>query len=317
MGNSNDSFAQGDAMPSLQSYLIEGYLRLMKRLAPPVSGEWDIEKERADTEAMAKQFGRFSGVECTPVSANGVPAEWIVPTGCTTRRCILYLHGGTFITGSIDSHRSLAANIAVAAQARALLIDYRLAPEHPFPAGPQDVMTAYMWLLKNGTAAQDIVIAGDSAGGTLTLGLLFSLRDEGKPLPAAAVCLSPAIDLSFSGETWQTNAKADVMLDREKEKIGIGYYLQGKDPHTPMASPLFNTNFSGLPPILIQVGSKETLLSDATSFTEKAKAAGGDITLEVWDGMQHEWQFAVGMLPEARRAIKRIGEFSAERFSSV
>ncbi len=241
-------------MPSLQALLIEAYLRLMNRLTPPVSGEWDIEKERAGTEAMAKSFGRFSGVTCTPVSAGDVPAEWIIPTGSATQRCILYLHGGTFITGSIKSHRSLAANIAFAAQARALLIDYRLAPEHPFPAGPQDVMTAYQWLLDNGIPAKDIVVAGDSAGGTLTLGLLFSLRDEGKPLPAAAVCLSPAIDLSFSGETWQTNAKADVMLNMEKEKIGIEYYLKGTDPQSPLVSPLYNTDFSGLPPILIQVG---------------------------------------------------------------
>jgi len=151
----------------------------------------------------------------------------------------------------------------------------------------------------------------------LVLGLLFSLRDEGKPLPAAAVCLSPAIDLTFSGETWITNARKDVMLDLAKEKVGIKYYLQDTDPYTPLASPLYYDDYAGLPPILIQVGSKETLLSDATRFTEKAKAAGVNITLEVWKGMQHEWQFATQMLPEARQAINRIGNYITERYTSA
>lgn len=302
-------------MPSLQSYLIEGYLRLKNRFAAPVIDKLDVAKERADTEAMAKLFGRFHGVECTPVMANGVPAEWISPSGSTSQHCILYLHGGTFFAGSINSHRSLAANIAIAADSRLLLIDYRLAPEHPFPAGPQDVLTVYQWLLDNGTPAKNIVVAGDSAGGTLAVGLLVSLRDAGIPLPAAAVCLSPALDLTFSGDTWKTNARADVMLDLQKEKIGVQYYLQGTDPKTPLASPLYYSDFRGLPPILIQVGSRETLLADSTSFTEKANAAGVDVNLEIWEGMQHEWQFAVGMLPEARRAVKRIGEFIYQQFS--
>ena len=301
-------------MQSLRSRLVALYFRLKRVFTPPFSGELDVAKERADTEAMAIQFGHFSGAECTPVTAGGVPAEWIIPTGVTTQRCILCLHGGTFFAGSINSHRSLAANIAAAARVRALLIDYRLAPEHPFPAGPEDSLTAYLWLLERGFPSNSITIVGDSAGGALAVGLAVSLREAGKPMPAAVVCLSPALDLTFNGETWKTNAKSDVTLDFEKEKAGVELYLNGADPRNPLVSPLY-ADPKGLPPILIQVGSYEALLADSMRFTEKAKAAGVDVTLEVWEGMQHEWQFAVGIFPEAQRAVDRIGEFIREQTS--
>ncbi|MEW6092878.1 MAG: alpha/beta hydrolase [Chloroflexota bacterium] len=295
-------------MPSLRSRLITLYFRTRRAFTPPFSGELYIAKERADTEAMAKQFGHFHGAECTPVTAASVPAEWVVPTGLSTQKCILHLHGGTFFAGSINSHRPLAANISIAAQVRVLLIDYRLAPEHPFPAASDDTLAVYLWLLEQGIPPKDIVVSGDSAGGALVIGLLLTLREQGKPMPAAAVCLSPALDLTFEGETWKKNAKSDVMLEFAKERVGVDLYLKGTDPRSPQVSPLF-ADLRGLPPILIQVGSSETLLSDAVRFTEKAKAVGVDVTLEVWEGMQHEWQFAVGIIPEARKAIQRIGEF--------
>ncbi len=295
-------------MPSLQSRLITLYFRTKRAFAPPFSGELNVPKERVDTEAMAKQFGHFHGAECTPVTAGDVPAEWVVPSGLRTQKCILHLHGGTFFAGSIASHRPLAANIAMAAEARVLLIDYRLAPEYPFPAASEDTLAAYLWLLGQGISPGDIVVAGDSAGGALVIGLLVALRAQGKPMPAAAVCLSPALDLTFGGETWTKNAKSDVMLEFAKERVGVDMYLNGTDPRDPLASPLF-ADLRGLPPTLIQVGSSETLLSDAARFAEKAKAAGVDVTLEIWDGMQHEWQFAVGIIPEAEKAVKRIGEF--------
>jgi acetyl esterase/lipase len=295
-------------MPSLRSRLITLYFRTRRAFTPPFSGKLDVAKERVDTEAMAKQFGHFRDAECTPVTAGGVPAEWVVPTGLSTQKCILHLHGGTFFAGSIDSHRPLAANIAIAAQARLLLIDYRLAPEHPFPAASEDSLAAYLWLLEQRIPPKDIVISGDSAGGALVIGLLVTLREQGMPMPAAAVCLSPALDLTFDGETWKKNAKSDVMLEFAKERVGVDLYLNGTDPRNPQASPLF-ADLRGLPPTLIQVGSSETLLSDATRFTEKAKAAGVDVTLEIWEGMQHEWQFAVGIIPEAQKAVERIGEF--------
>jgi acetyl esterase/lipase len=237
-----------------------------------------------------------------PVISNGVPAEWIVPVGVTTQRCILCLHGGTFFAGSINSHRALAANIATAAKVRALVIDYRLAPEHTFPAGPEDSLAAYQWLLEQGIPSNCITIVGASAGGALAVGLAVALRETGKTMPAAVVCLSPALDLTFGGDTWKTNLKSDVMLEFEKEKAGVDLYLNGADPFNPSVSPLY-ADPKGLPSILIQVGSDEALLPDSTRFTEKAKTAGVDVTLEVWEGMQHEWQFAVGIFPEASRAI--------------
>jgi len=144
------------------------------------------------------------------------------------------------------------------------------------------------------------------------MGLAVSLREAGLPLPAAIVCLSPALDLTFTGKTWKTNLNTDVMLEFEKEKAGVGFYLNGADPRNPRVSPLY-ADPKGLPPILIQVGSDEMLLSDSLSFAEKAKTAGVDVTLEIWEGMQHEWQFAVGIFPEARKAVERIGEFIRER----
>jgi acetyl esterase/lipase len=276
--------------------------------------ELDITKERADTVAISASFARFSSVECTPVSANGVPAEWIVPAGSTIERCILYVHGGTFFAGSIASHRPLAANIAVAARARALIIDYRLSPECPYPAGLEDVITAYHWLREQ-LAPGKISLASDSAGGALTLGLLLALRDWGESQPTCAVCLSPATDLTLKGETWQTNRKHDIMLEYWKMVKGLEIYLRDTDPRTPLASP-FHAELEGLPPLLIQVGSAEMLLSDSTRFAEKARAAGVEVTLEIWERMQHEWQFAIGFLPEAHRAVQGIGKFINTHWST-
>jgi acetyl esterase/lipase len=237
-----------------------------------------------------------------------VPAEWIVPQGSSTAGAILYLHGGSFTSGSITSHRTLAGNVAIASRARALLIDYRLAPEHPFPAGLEDAAAAYEWLLSQGHAPGRIVVAGDSAGGNLALALLVRLRDRRRPLPAAAVCLSPNPDLTYSGESWAFNAKKDVMIEEWKERLAVEAYLQGADPRDPRASPSF-ADLSRLPPLLLQVGSYEVLLSDVQHFAEKARQAGVAVTLEVWPGMQHEWQFTARLMPEGRRAISHIGDF--------
>jgi len=300
-------------LASVQSHLIELILRARRVFLSSWHAELDIAKERAETMAASAAFARFSGVVCWPVSANGVPAEWIVPVRATVERSIMFIHGGTFFAGSIASHRPLAANIAAAARTRALIIDYRLSPEHPYPAGLEDVITAYHWLREK-IAANEIVIASDSAGGALTLGLLIALRDKGETMPACAVCLSPATDLTLEGETWKTNRKRDIMLEYWKMVKGLEIYLCGTDPRTPMASP-FHADLKGLPPLLIQVGSAEMLLSDSTRFAEKARAAGVEVTLEVWERMQHEWQFIPSMLPEGKRAIAGIGRY-IQRFQT-
>jgi monoterpene epsilon-lactone hydrolase len=279
-----------------------------KRRLSPRSAELDVTRERADVESMAGMFKPMGAIRCDPVEANGVPAEWIVPQGLQPARVILFLHGGSFTAGSIASHRTLAGNVAITARSRVLLIDYRLAPEHPFPAAVEDAAAAYEWLLSGGSAPGRIVLAGDSAGGNLALALLVHLRDRRRPLPAAAVCLSPNPDLTYSGESWVFNAKKDILIDERKERQAVDLYLGGVDPRTALVSPYF-ADLRGLPPLLIQVGSHEVLLSDATHFAEKARQAGVEVTLEVWPGMQHEWQFAAKLMPEGRRAITRIGEF--------
>lgn len=274
----------------------------------PSGEELDIPRERAVLEGYTKVFKPLGKAEVTRLDADGVPAAWIVPSGLETKRTILYLHGGGYNAGSINSHLPLTSSLAVEARARVLAIDYRLAPEHLFPAAVEDAQTAYQWLLKESISPRHIAVAGDSAGGGLTLSLLVSLRDKGLPLPAAAVCLSPWTDLTCSGESWKTNAKIDFMLKKVTTVKAAKLYVRDADPRSPLASPLF-ADPAGLPPLLIQVGSEEVLLSDSTQIAEKARLAGVDVTLENWKGMQHVWQYSAGMLPEARQAIKRIGEF--------
>ncbi|MBN2387833.1 MAG: alpha/beta hydrolase [Anaerolineales bacterium] len=301
-------------MPSLRSKVITGFLRA-KNTFKRADQRLDIQRERASAEAMARSFGRLRPAECVPVTANGVPAEWVLPDSAGAAICVLYLHGGVFYSGSINSHRSLAANLAFACGGCALIIDYRLSPEHPFPNGLEDVQAAYQWLLEAGKySPESIVVAGDSAGGTLALSLALSLRETGQPLPAAVVCLSPVTDLTLGGETWKTHARRDVMLEYWKIKKGMEMYLNGEDPRDPLASPLY-ANLRGLPPTLIQVGSEEMLLSDARRFSEKAKVDGMSLELEIWDGMQHEWQFAYTLIPEARQAMARIGAFISRHTS--
>jgi len=294
-------------MLSWQFRLLRLYFRA-QRFFSPSGGAIDIRKERGELEELAKSFKSLGKIACTPVSAGGVPAEWILPAGITAGRVVLYLHGGSYIAGSINSHRALAANIAAAAGARALVLDYRLAPEHPFPAALEDALAAYRWLLAVGAPADKIYVAGDSAGGGLAAALLLALREAGDPLPSAAILLSPLTDMAFSGESLKTKAKVDLIVDFGKESQFAPLYLGDTDPRAPLVSPLY-ADLRGLPPLLLQVGSDEILLSDSTRLAEKAKATGVDVTLEVWEGMQHVWHFAASLIPEGRDAIRRIGEF--------
>jgi acetyl esterase/lipase len=241
-----------------------------------------------------------------------VPAEWVVAPGADARRVILYLHGGGYTIGSINTHRELAARLSRAAAARVLVIDYRLAPEHPHPAAVDDATAAYRWLLANGVDPARIVVAGDSAGGGLTVATLVALRDAHTPLPAAGVCLSPWVDLEGSGESMTTKAAVDPMVQRDGLLKMAAAYLAGQDARTPLAAPLY-ANLSGLPPLLIQVGTAETLLDDSTRLAERARKAGVNVTLDPWEDMIHVFQAFATYLPEARQAIDRIGEFVKQR----
>lgn len=294
-------------MTSIQASLIHGFLRTKNFLSPP-RNTLALEKERLELEGYAKLFKPIARLNNQPVDVNGVPGEWITPPQVEGGRTILYLHGGYFMFGSIRSHRNLAGNIAAAARARALIIDYRLAPEHPFPAGLEDAISAYQWLLEHEIQPDQITLAGDSAGGGLVLSVLLALLDRGMVLPVAGVCLSPATNLNLSGEGWATNTKKDLMVNRYLAEQIQPMYLGSIDPSDPLVSPFFG-DLHGLPPLLIQVGSDEVLLPDCECFAEYARRCGVDVTLEVWPGMQHVWQYFARFVPESRQAIGRIGEF--------
>jgi epsilon-lactone hydrolase len=280
--------------------------------ARPVAANATPQEMRAGFEAMAGSFPMPAGAAHQEIDAGGVPAEWVRGAASDETRTILYLHGGGYVVGSPRTHRSLAARIADAAAARALVIDYRLGPEHPHPAAVEDATAAYRWLLSQGADPTRTVVAGDSAGGGLTVAALVALRDAGDPLPAAGVCLSPWVDLECVGESMTTRADEDAMVQRSSLLELARAYLGRLDPRTPLAAPL-HADLTGLPPLLVQVGTAEVLLDDATRLAARAEQAGVDVTLERWEEMIHVWQIFGGLLPEADQAIARIGEFTRER----
>ena len=228
---------------------------------------------------------------------------------------LLYLHGGGYCIGSITTHRELAARLAVASQGRVLTLDYRLAPEHPFPAGLDDATAAYRELVGHGLSPAQLAIGGDSAGGGLTLATLVALRDAGDPLPATAVLLSPWTDLTATSGTWATRSEADPMVTRDGLDLMARSYLDGRSDTDPLASPRY-AELSGLPPLLVQVGDAEVLLDDSVNLRNDATAAGVDVTLDVWDEMIHVFQaFPPELVPEAAESVARIGAWLIEHTS--
>lgn len=278
----------------------------------PPSDSLTIAERRAQYERAEKVFPTPPDVKVERVSAPAAPAEWLRPPSATPGRVVLYLHGGGYVIGSPRSHRHLAAAIAGAAGASALLLDYRLAPEHPVPAAVEDATAAYRWLLDQAIAPEHIVIAGDSAGGGLTVATLLALREARVPLPAGGICISPWVDLTCSGASYATKAAADPIVRRAGVEEMARAYLGATPPRTPLASPLF-ADLRGLPPLLIHVGSDEVLLDDAVQLAERAKAAGVDATLEIYDRMIHVWHWFLPMLDEAQTAVEAIGRFVRSR----
>ncbi|HEY41306.1 MAG TPA: alpha/beta hydrolase [Dehalococcoidia bacterium] len=270
-----------------------------------------VEEQRAAMEATFSQFPVADDVQCQPVDAGGVPAEWVTAPEAVEERVIYYLHGGGYVMGSIGTHREMSSRLSRAARARVLLLDYRLAPENPFPAAVEDSVAGYHWLLSTGVNPALVVVAGESAGGGLTVATLVALRNAGDPLPAAAISVSPWVDMEALGESMTTKAEADPISSREWILTLAKTYLGDVDPRTPLAAPLY-ADLGGLPPLLIQVGTSEVLLDDAARLAERARAAGVDVILEPWEDMIHMWHF-FPMLPEGQQAIDRIGEFVREK----
>ena len=271
-----------------------------------------------DLMAMRKMLSRApaypkpADISWEPVDAAGVPAEWVIPDDCVAGRAVVYLHGGGYATGTLDSSRALSCHLARATRARVLAVDYRLAPEHPFPAAVEDALAAYRFVRSAGHAPGELALCGYSSGGGLALASLVALRDLGEPMPAAGVCLSPWTDLTLSGESIQANAATDPMVSATTLALMADAYLGELDRRSPTASPLF-ADLVGLPPLLVQVGAGELLLDDSARFAERAQAAGVEITLERWEDVFHVWHAFADLLPEARDAIAAIGAYLDRR----
>ena len=283
-------------------------IRTMLAENPVVPEGASLEQMRAGFDAMGEAFPASPEIQSESVDIGGLPGAWFSTPGADPSRALLYFHGGGYAIGSLRSHREVMGRIAKAAGCRVLGIDYRLAPEHPFPAAVEDAEKAYRWMLDGGLEGSRVAFAGDSAGGGLTVAALLAAREAGLAMPGCAVCISPWADMTCSGESMETKAGEDPMVQREIVQQMATTYLAGGDLRAPLASPIF-ADLAGLPPLLIQVGSAETLLDDATRLESGIKRAGGDATLEVWDEMIHVWHLFAPMLDKGQEAIDRIGEF--------
>jgi monoterpene epsilon-lactone hydrolase len=290
-----------------------------------IDAEWDrrnataghvapsLDEQRAEFVPSDRLYPIPDDVLVTDVVARSAPAHWIDAPATDTSRVLLFLHGGGYELGSLHSHGELAARLGRVAGMRVLFLDYRLAPEHPFPAAIDDVLAAWHWLVVDQhLSAKSIALAGDSAGGGLSLALLVALREAGEALPVAAVLMSPTVDLTSSGASMSERVDQDPISTPALLRQLSSDYLAGADPKTPLASPLF-ASLTGLPPLLVQVGTADLLLSDSERLTAAAADTGVDVTLQIGEGLPHVYQSTVGT-PEAAKATEQIGQFLRARF---
>ena len=293
------------ASPQLQQVIDS-----IKALAGKASGA-SVEELRATNEEMARP--PEPDVESEPVVANGVGAAWISAPGAAADRVLLYLHGGGYIMGSLNTHRDLMGRISRAGQARVLGLDYRLAPEHPFPAAVDDTVAGYQFLLEQGIPPERLAIAGGFGRRRIDArGLGCGPRCRTADACGGGVCLSPFLDLEGTGESMKTRADVDPIASPAVIDVWAKAYLAGADPRTPLANPLY-ADLQGLPPLLIQVGDHEVLLDDSTRLAQRAQAADVQVTLEVWPEMIHRWQSYAAVLPEGQQAVDDIGNFLREQ----
>lgn len=294
-------------MPSLRAKLLNRYIRTVmkpKRLDLMEPADLRQRIEKSSIQLLPK------GVTEEAVRDEAVKGEWHRPQA-GAKRTILYLHGGGYVFGSPRLYRTLTFPLALAARANVFVPDYRLAPEHPCPAAIEDALAAYQWLLARATKPERIIIAGDSAGGGLTLATLLALKARGLPLPAGAVLYSPWTDLTGEGETMTANAESDAMFNRESIMGGAPKYRGDLDVRDPRVSPLYGA-LEGLPPLLIFASDSEMLYSDATRLVEKAKAAGLSVRFEPREGLVHVWPLFHPLLPEAKETIEATAGFISE-----
>ena len=274
-----------------------------------------LEDRRTGANLMGARFEDLDDISTETVDAGGVPAEWVSAPGAGNGH-VLYLHGGGYVTGSVISHRGMAANLSRTSGCRILTIDYRLAPENKHPAQVQDAHTAYRWMLNNGADPSTLFVAGDSAGGGLTVATLLSIRDAGDPMAAGGVCISPWVDMEGMGESMKTKAGIDPMVSKEGLEEMATYFLGEGDRRDPLAAPL-HADLSGLPPLLLVVGTAEVLLDDAVRLHENAQAASVNSTLEIWDDMIHIWPWFAPFLPEGQQAMEQMGGFIKDQIGAA
>ena len=331
-----DSSKNGHRKRKVGTFLraLRAAVRLRRKLRGPMRPSWDEDFETWATvlhhyatrsTVLPLSVQRFAmrgplrarpvpGLKYEPVVAGGVPAEWFRPDGCDESRVLLYLHGGGYSIGSIDTHRDPVSRLCAAARTRGFVIDYRLAPEHPFPAQVEDAVSAYRWMLGTGVDPKRVVVAGESAGGGLVLSLMVSLRDAGVPLPAATVCVSPWVDLEMRGETMTHNARFDY-VSREVLRRYVRRFITERDVKNPLAAPI-HADLRGHPPLLVLAGGAEVLLDDARAIAARARTAGVDVTLEIEEDMIHAWHLFP--FPRSRRTLERMGAYvtaSVDRLS--
>lgn len=304
-------------MPSIQSLFIEKMIKLsVKRMAKKGIRKTGMGERRQRFNEFGAKLGKLpKGCMRESCKIGGLYSEWLSFADTKDDKVILYLHGGAYEYGSADTHRVLAARIGKASGTKVLLPEYRLAPEHPFPAAVEDAVLVYHWLLERGYKSSNIIFAGDSAGAGLSMAAVLKLREQNDPLPAAVICLSPWADLTSSGESYEKNRKLDPYLNPEAVRKAAAMYAGDKPLNHPMISPVF-ADLTDFPPLFIQSGSHEILQSDAEMLAAKARLAGVDVTLKIWEGMWHVWQIFGGVLPEARKAIREIGHFAKRSFKN-
>ncbi|MCU0497700.1 MAG: alpha/beta hydrolase [Anaerolineae bacterium] len=296
-------------MPSLLTRAVIAMMRFSLRGVD--YNDYSIEQIREQTNRTFIPLPR--GIQIEPIQVGHVPVDWIDMPASEPDRVVLYLPGGGYCVRATHVHHGIAARFAQAIGGRALFTHYRLAPENPYPDGLVDAMAIYRWLLSVGVSPQQILIAGDSAGGGLAAALLIALRDAGDPMPAAAVLLSPWLDLTLSGDSIDHNAESEVLVTADLLQRYADAYAGEYDLREPLLSPLF-ADLKGLPPILIQVTDTEILLSDSEQFAHRAQAAGVPVKLEVWPGLLHAWHF-FPYFPETRQAMQAIGVFARQHLA--
>jgi epsilon-lactone hydrolase len=277
---------------------------------PPTAGSF--EERRARWEPLFHKICPVpAGTATAPIAVGGPRGEWVTAAGVSANepRILFYIHGGGFTAGTASAYRGLSSRLSATTGCRVLAVDYRWAPEEPFPAALEDCVAGYRWLITaGGTAPRNVVLAGDSAGGNLVVATLLALKQDGDELPAAGVCVSPIFDLALTGDSVTSRAERDPMILASSLQKCSAAYCGNSDPRNPLMSPLYG-DLAGLPPLLLQCGSEEMLRDDSMRLAAKASAVGVDVTFEEWDEMVHVWHLFADRLADGRKALARVGEF--------